>query len=122
MSTTSRGSCSAYAPIRAPLSLSAERRVDGSVGLRFGRPELPVVPLFLAALTRSEGSWAIAHARNACPTAFAGAKRYAWSVRVGEQMEIADRLPQTGRYCYALWSTDTLGRPSDRPATAWVTV
>ena len=79
------------------------------------------MPLFLAALTRSEGGWAIAHAQNACPTAFAGAKRYAWSVGVGEQMTIADRPSQPGRYCYALWSTDPLGRPSDRPATAWVT-
>ena len=121
-STTSRGSCSAYTPIRAPLSLSAERRTDGSVGLRFGRPALPVVPLFLAALAGSQGGWAIASARNACPTAFTGAKRYAWSVRVGEQMTIADRPTQPGRHCYALWSTDPLGRPSDKPATVWITV
>ena len=121
-STTSRGSCSAYTPIRAPLSLSAERRNDGSVGLRFGRPALPVVPLFLAALAGSQGGWAIASARNACPTAFTGAKRYAWSVRVGEQMTIADRPTQPGRHCYALWSTDPLGRPSDKPATVWITV
>jgi hypothetical protein len=121
-STTSRGSCSAYAPIGAPLRLSTERRAGGIVGLRFVRPAAPRVPLFLAALTRSEGGWAIAHAANACPTSFAGAKRYAWSVRIGEQMAIADRLPQAGRYCYALWSTDPLGRPSDRPATAWITV
>jgi hypothetical protein len=122
VSTTSRGSCSAYSAIGAPVSLSAERRADGMVGLRFGRPALPVLPVFLAALSRSEGSWAIASARNACPTSFAGAKRYSWSVRIGEQMAIADRQTQPGRYCYALWSTDPLGRPSDRPATAWVTL
>jgi hypothetical protein len=121
-STTSRGSCSAYAPIRAPLSLSAEPRADGIVALRFSRPVLPLMPLFLASLTQSEGGWAIAHSANACPTGFAGAKRYAWSVRIGEQAAIGDRLPQPGRFCYALWSTDSLGRPSDRPATAWVTV
>ena len=121
-SATSRGSCSAYAPIGAPLDLSAERRAGGIIGLRFVRPAAPRIPLFLAALTRSEGGWAIAHAANACPTAFAGAKRYAWSVRIGEQMSIADRLTQPGRYCYALWSTDSLGRPSARPSTAWITV
>jgi hypothetical protein len=121
-STTRRSSCSAYGAIRAPLSLSAERRAEGIVGLRFGRPALPVVPLFLAAMTRSEGGWAIAHAKDSCPTAFAGAKRYAWSVGIGEQMNITAQLPQAGRYCYALWSTDSLGRPSDRPATAWVTL
>ena len=121
-STTSRGSCSAYAPIHAPLGLSAARRADGIVALRFGRPDPPPMPLFLAAMTRSEGGWAMAAARNVCPTAFAGAKRYAWSVGVGEQMAIADRPAQPGRYCYALWSTDPLGRPSDRPATAWVSL
>jgi hypothetical protein len=121
MSTVSRGSCSAYTPIRAP-SLSAERRDGGIVGLRFGRPAPPLLPPFLAALTRSEGGWAFAHARDACPTEFVGAKRYAWSVGIGEQMAIAERLSQPGRYCYAVWSTDPLGRPSERPATAWVTV
>ena len=60
--------------------------------------------------------------RTPAPRQFAGAKRYAWSVGIGEQMAIADRLSQPGRYCYALWSTDPLGRPSDRPATAWVTL
>jgi hypothetical protein len=120
-STTSRGSCPAYTPIRAPLSLSAERRADGIVALRFGRPDPPPLPLFLAALTRSSGGWAMAYTRDACPTEFAGARRYAWSVGIGEQMAIAGRPPsQPGRYCYAVWSTDPLGRPSDRPATAWV--
>jgi len=121
-SSTSRGSCSAYTPIRAPLSLSVERRADGVVGVHFGRPDPPSMPLFLAAMTQSAGGWAMAHARNACPTAFAGSRRYAWSVDVGGQMAIADRLPPPGRYCYAVWSTDSLGRPSDRPATAWVTL
>jgi hypothetical protein len=37
-------------------------------------------------------------------------------------MQIADNAPKPGRYCYAVWSTDPLGRPSDRPATAWITV
>ena len=122
-STTSRGSCPAYAPIRAPVSLSAERRAEGIVLLRFGRPALPVLPLFLAALTRSRAAAGrSSYARNVCPTEFAGARRYAWSVGIGEQMAIADRPPQPGRYCYALWSTDPLGRPSDRPATVWITV
>ncbi len=121
-SAATRGSCFAYAAIRAPLGVSAVRRADGIVGLRFGRPDAPPMPLFLAALTRSTGGWAIASARNACPTAFTGARRYAWSVGIGEQMSIAERPSQPGRHCYALWSTDSLGRPSDRPATAWVTV
>jgi hypothetical protein len=121
VSSASRGSCPAYTPIGAPPSLSAERRGEAVVGLRFGRPALPLLPPFLAALTRSEGGWALARGRNACPTEFAGAKRYAWSVGIGEQMVIAERLPQAGRYCYALWSTDPLGRPSDLPAIAWVT-
>ena len=121
-STTSRGSCSAYAPIRAPLSLSAERRADGMrrAALRASRATgVAALPRCSGAI---QGGWAIANARNACPTSFAGAKRYAWSVRVGEQMAIADRQSQPGRHCYALWSTDPLGRPSDRPATAGVTV
>jgi hypothetical protein len=121
-STMSRGSCPAYTPVREPSRLSAEPRPDGIVGLRFGRPELPLLPPFLAALTRSEGGWAIAHARNVCPSEFTRAKRYAWSVGIGGEMAIAGRLPQPGRYCYSLWSADQLGRPSDRPATVWVTV
>jgi hypothetical protein len=121
-STTSRGSCSAYAPISEPLSLSAERRTQGIVVLRFGRPVLPVLPLFLAAMTRSQGGWAIAHAQNACPTEFSRATRYPWNVGIGEQVAMNDQLSQPGRYCYALWSTDPLGRPSDRPATVWITV
>jgi hypothetical protein len=37
-------------------------------------------------------------------------------------MTIADRPTQPGRHCYALWSTDPLGRLSDKPATIWITV
>jgi hypothetical protein len=118
----SRGSCPAYTAIRPPERLSIEPRGSGVVTLRFGRPSAPPMPPFLAALTRSEGGWAMARSRNACPTGSAEANRYVWTAGIGEQMAIADRPSPPGRYCYALWSTDPLGRPSERPATAWVTV
>ena len=121
-SAASRGSCPAYTSIVAPARLLAERRAGSLVGLSFTRPTSPPMPLFLAAMTGSQGGWAIAHARNVCPMKFADAKRYAWTVGIGEQMAISERAPEPGRYCYALWSSDPLGRPSDRPATVWVTL
>ena len=103
-------------PISAPMSLSAERRTQGIVLLRFGRPVLPVLPLFLAAMKASQGG-----GDRPCPKYLSDsvlrATRYPWNVGIGEQMAMNDQLSQPGRYCYSLWSTDPLGRPSDRPAT-----
>ena len=121
-SSTSRGSCPAYTPIQPPGRLSIQKLGTQAITLRFGRPVAPPMPLFLSAMTRNDGGWAIASARDRCPTAVSEARRYRWDVGVGEQMQISDRAPAPGRHCYAIWSTDPLGRPSDRPATAWIAV
>ena len=122
-STASRGSCRRVHGDRPPWRLSIERRTDSVVGLRFGRPAAAAMPSFLAAMTRSDGGWAIASTPERLPDGeFARRAATPGSVGVGEQMAIADPLRQPGRYCYAIWSTDPLGRPSDRPATAWITI
>ncbi len=120
-SAASRGSCPAYAATQSPDRFSIERRVNGLV-IGFGRPALPLMPAFLAAMTRNEGGWAFASDRHRCPSAVSEARHYAWEVGVGERMQVTARTPQPGRYCYAIWSTDPLGRPSDRPTTVWITV
>jgi hypothetical protein len=52
---------------------------------------------------------------------FKSARKYRWDVNAGEEMEISARVAP-GRYCYAVWAFDQLGRPSSRPAWAWVDV
>lgn len=121
-STTGRGSCPAYTAIHSPDRFSIEHRASSLV-ISFQRPAPPLMPLFLAAMTRNGGGgWAFASDRERCPTALSDTRHYAWDVGVGDQMQITDRAPQPGRYCFAMWSTDQLGRPSDRPVTTWITV
>jgi hypothetical protein len=114
--------CPIYEAIAAPARLVAEERPDQyGIGLRFTRPPLPQVPAFLAgAAARSGGGYAFSSEQNRCPTDFAAAHAYAWSVRAADEMRIVDRSHvQPGRYCYAVWAIDALGRPSVHPAWAW---
>ena len=122
-STTSRGSCSAYAPISAPVSLSAERRTqrDRRAALR------PAGATGVAPLPRRSDTVRGRLGDRARPQRLPDRVRRAQTLRLerpasASRWRYADQLSQPGRYCYSLWSTDPLGRPSDRPATVWVTV
>jgi hypothetical protein len=108
--------CPAYATMGAPFRFAAEANADGGgIDLRFSRPELPNMPTFLAAGARSEGGYAIKGELNRCPTEFKAAQKYHWSVNAGAETKIFDSSTP-GRYCYAIWAFDQLGRPSERPA------
>ena len=114
--------CPLYGAMNAPAGLAAKASADSSgVNLRFGRPDLPKLPAFLTASARSEGGYGVASELNRCPTDFKIAHKYAWSVKTGAEPEIFQRSTP-GRYCYAIWAFDQLGRPSERPAWAWVQV
>lgn len=116
--------CPVYAAIAAPARLVAEERQDQyGIGLRFIRPPLPQVPTFLAATARSEGGYARSSEQNRCPTDYAAARQFRWSVGAGAETQIIDRSHvQPGRYCYAVWAIDALGRPSAQPAWAWAQI
>jgi hypothetical protein len=119
VATTARD-CPVYAAMGAPLRFAAEASADGGgINLRFSRPELPKLPAFLAAAARFEGGYAVKGELNRCPTEFKAAPRYRWSVNAGTETTIFQRSAP-GRYCYAVWAFDQLGRPSARPAWAWV--
>ena len=116
--------CPIYAAMSAPLRFAAEPRPDQyGIGLRFSRPPLPALPTFLALAAPWEGGYAFTAEENRCPTDYSAARKYRWSVQTGEETQIFDRSrAQPGRYCYAIWAFDALGRPSERPAWAWVRV
>lgn len=115
--------CPVYQAIRAPARAVARAYPGQGVELRFVRPALPAVPTFLAVSTTSTGGYGFSVQRDRCPTDVAAARRYRWSVQAGEETRIADRSRlEPGRYCYAVWAFDGLGRASAQPAWAWVTV
>jgi hypothetical protein len=121
--TTVGRDCPVYAAMAAPSRFAAEPRPDQyGIGLRFSRPPLPALPTFLAAAAPWQGGYAFSVERNRCPTNFTVARKYNWSVQAGEQTQIFDRSRAPGRYCYALWAYDALGRPSDHPAWAWTQI
>jgi hypothetical protein len=114
--------CSAYAPMSAPSRFSGDADADqGGIDLHFSRPTLPKLPVFLAAAARSEGGYAIKRELNRCPTDFKAAQRYGWSVSAGAETTIS-QASAPGRYCYAVWAFDQLGRPSAQPARVWVSL
>jgi hypothetical protein len=119
IATTARN-CPAYTAMGAPFGFAAEADSDRSgIDLRFSRPGLPKMPTFLAAGARSEGGYAVKGELNRCPTDFKAAQRYRWSVTAGAETTIF-QASAPGRYCYAVWAFDQLGRPSAQPALAWV--
>lgn len=122
--TATARDCPIYSAMAAPLRLVAAPRPDQfGIGLRFARPEAPLLPAFLAKLAGSRGGWGFASEQNRCPTESTVAQRYRWSVRPGQEVEIIDRSrTQPGSYCYAVWAFDGLGRPSKSPAWSWVRV
>jgi hypothetical protein len=112
----------AYTAISPP-ALRAEYRPEQlATSLRIVRPTPPTLPRFIASRIQPEGAYAFASAQKRCPSDAAKARTYRWSVRVGYEMQIFDRAQTAGRYCYAVWALDGLGRPSDRAAVAWVDV
>lgn len=124
--------CRFYTPIAAPAGFSATYRADQSgVRLSFRRPPAPTLPPFFQRLldqadpgAQREG-YALTSRAGTCPTNqdLRAARPGQWAATTtGATIEIADRLPSPGRYCYAVWAFDRAGWPSERPATAWVDV
>lgn len=114
--------CPLYAAMSPPPAFAADASsVESGIDFRITRPSLPALPDFLTAAARTDGGYALSGKLNSCPTKFASARKYGWEVAIGEDMEISARTAP-GRYCYAVWAFDQLGRPSARPAWAWVDV
>jgi hypothetical protein len=111
--------CPAYAAMSQPLRFRAEASPDDTgIIFRFGRPGLPKLPAFLAASAPGEGGYALAGELNRCPADFKTARKYGWTVKAGTEAEGFERWAP-GRYCFAIWAFDQLGRPSAKPALAW---
>jgi hypothetical protein len=119
----SPASCPFYEPIAAPGSLSVSGDGSGGVRVAFVRPGSARIPLFALAGGSGEEAFALTRTRNACAARPDLRRRaYSWSARAGAAEELVDRLPASGRYCYAVWAVDALGRPSARAAAGWLVV
>lgn len=116
--------CPLYPPIAVPGSLSVESdEVAGAVHVSFGRPASPRIPIFALAGGRGGEAFALTQTRERCASKpDLGRGAYTWTARPGELEQLVDRLPGRGRYCYAVWAVDALGRPSARAAAAWLVV
>jgi hypothetical protein len=116
-----QAACPIYAAIGRPSGLAAEAHDSGRGAVAtFRRPASPRIPQFLLRLASgSEESFAY-RVGTSCASRLDGrTARYRWQAAPGAYQELANPMP-AGRYCYAVWSIDMLGRPSAKPATAWV--
>jgi hypothetical protein len=114
--------CPLYSPIVEPTAFAAVYDPEQpGIALVFTRPALPGTPVFLASYVNG-GGYAFARKQDACPgeAELGAARRLSWQAEIGEETRIYDRPGPAGRYCYALWALDGLGRPSARPALSWV--
>jgi hypothetical protein len=117
--------CAVYKPIKPPIRAEATYRPEyGGISLEFRRRPDPAAPAFLAPFAdASRRGYAYLGLRDECPkpTLTDDVPRHAWP----SDTEMVSRVvaqPPPGRYCYAVWSIDALGRPSGRAAADWVQV
>ena len=115
--------CPVYPAISPPSGLNVDAHGSrGGAVAAFRRPASPRMPEFLVRLApRSDESFAYRVGRSCASQLRGGMARYRWQVERGQVQQLTDPLP-AGRYCYAVWSVDLLGRPSAKPATAWVEI
>lgn len=113
----------AYPPPPASLSLRLNSKA-GTVALSFERSPTPQAPLFLRTLASGTPGWTLAIARGACPAAAAVSPLPLYLWPAGERRDsVTEALPSLpGRYCYAVWSVDGLGRVGPVARVAWLTV
>jgi hypothetical protein len=118
-----QAACPIYDAIASPGGLTAEPHASGrGAVVSFRRPAGPRIPQFLLRLASGSEESLAYRVGPSCATRLVGrTARYRWQVAPGAFQELTNPLP-AGRYCYAVWSVDMLGRPSARPATAWVDV
>ena len=116
-----QAACPIYPAIGPPTGLSAEAHQSGrGTVVTFRRPAAPRIPQFLLRLASgAEESFAYRVSASCASQLDGRTARYRWQVAAGGYQELTNALP-AGRYCYAVWSVDMLGRPSAKPATAWV--
>jgi hypothetical protein len=116
--------CPLYDAIAPPSALSASYDpATGGVTLTAVRAANPLVPAFLADDPRRRATaYAFLVGLGTCPSQadVDTTPRYAWAGQ-SRFSRLVD-FPQPGNYCHAVWSFDALGRPSPRPAIAWVRV
>lgn len=87
----------------------------------FTRPSPAHVPAFLASQRRLEESFVVGSSTTSCPTVPYAFARETWEAAVGATQQTRLLLP-TGTSCIGVWSVDSFGRPSDRPAVLSVRV
>lgn len=115
-----RQTCDLYAASAPPgRLLVAGAGAPGTISATFARPRDPSAPLFLAERA-GPASYTLQVQRNRCATSPDLDARYRWRAAPGGlERSGADRLSR-GTYCVTVWAVDGLGRPSARPATAWI--
>jgi hypothetical protein len=112
--------CDLYAASAPPGSLQlAGAGVPGAIVATFTRPAIPRAPLFLARDAGSS-SYVLQVQRDRCAAEPDLDASYRWRAQPGGiERSTATGLAR-GTYCVAVWAVDGLGRPSARPATAWI--
>jgi hypothetical protein len=117
--------CPLYKAISRPGALAASYDpAAGVVRLSFQRPAAPAIPTFVVPSPWSDrSSFALSGPLRTCSTKeLAPTSHWRWHARQAGAREVFPTVAVHGRNCYALWAVDKLGRPSDVPATVFVTV
>jgi hypothetical protein len=117
--------CPLYPAVKTPGSLKAKYDpAANQVSLSFTRPTDPSIPSFIVPVPwKSRESFAVgsfpAVAGHTCvpPSDSTKALHGRWQVAPGRTEQISTSLAP-GETCFAVWSVDRLGRPSERPALA----
>jgi hypothetical protein len=114
---TGPSDCDLYRGVAAPTALTvAPTSVSHQFRINFRRPSPVAVPTFLSdGRTLSEAFVAGASA-GSCPADAHAFPRRAWDAIVGHTEQTYLVLP-SGVSCVSVWAVDSLGRPSDQPAT-----
>jgi hypothetical protein len=109
--------CDLYSGIAAPEALTVEpTAVSHQFRISFRRPSTASVPAFLSAGTALPESFVAGASATRCPADAHAFPRRAWDATAGHTEQTYLALP-SGVSCVSVWAVDSLGRPSDRPAT-----
>jgi hypothetical protein len=117
------GNCNLYSSIAAPTKLSvAATSVSHQFKVSFRRPSAsPAMPSFLSSFRTAREAFVAAVSSAGCPTNPSSEQRTAWDARPGTMEDTVRSFP-AGKSCVSVWAVDSFGRPSDRPASAWIQV
>src|SRR5581483_3596901 len=119
---TGGSACDLYRAIAAPTDLTVEQTaVPYEFRLGFRRPPSATVPAFLSAQRTDPESFVAAASTGRCLADPRSLHPVSWHVAVGGVEQAYLRLGP-GVSCVSVWSVDSFGRPSSRPATLAVKV